>query len=81
VGSNPKVDYQRTLPYLHSLLVQHHFNGEIGLSVGDYDTVRAVCAAHFEQDARGHWFVRPQAESAEYEGASDGRKAEACGAG
>jgi DNA modification methylase len=81
VGSNPKVDYQRTLPYLHSLLVQHHFNGDIGLSVGDYDTVRAVCAAHFEQDARGRWFLRSQAESAEHGGVTDGREAEACWAG
>ena len=82
VGSNPKVDYQRTLPYLHSLLVQHHFNGDIGLSVGDYDTVRAVCAAHFEQDARGHWFIRAQeASEADREGAPDAREAEACRGG
>ncbi len=58
VGSIPSVDYQRTLPYLHSLLVQHHFNGDIGLSVGDYETVRAICSAHFEQDTEGHWLIR-----------------------
>jgi adenine-specific DNA methylase len=79
VGSDPRVDYQRTLPYLHSLLVQHHFNGDIGLSVGDYDTVRAVCAAQFEQDVRGHWFNRAEgASKADREGAPDGKEAAAC---
>lgn len=78
VGRNPKIDYQRTLPYLHSLLVQHHFNGDIGLSVGDYDTVRSVCAAHFEQDARGRWFVRSQAASAQLEGIAGGREEASC---
>jgi 16S rRNA G966 N2-methylase RsmD len=58
VGSDPTMDYKRTLPYLHSLLVQHHFNGDIGLKVADYETVRMICSANFEQDGHGRWVVR-----------------------
>lgn len=56
-GAEPAADRQRTLPYMHSLLVQHHFNGDIGLHVGDFDLVRSLCAAHFVQDEVGRWTV------------------------
>lgn len=57
VGSDSGADRKRTLPYLHSLLVQHHFNGDIGLHIGDYDIVRAICLEHFSQDDRGRWLA------------------------
>jgi 16S rRNA G966 N2-methylase RsmD len=50
-------DQLRRLPYLHSLLVQHHFNGDIGLHVGGYDLVREICRQHFQVDAEGRWAV------------------------
>ncbi len=55
IGVDPASDRRRTLPYLHSLLVQHHFNGDIGLHVGDYDTVRSICAESLIQDSDGRW--------------------------
>ncbi|MDQ3689145.1 MAG: hypothetical protein M3406_03750, partial [Chloroflexota bacterium] len=58
LGSDSDADRKRTLPYLHSLLVQHHFNGDIGLHIGDYEVVRALCIDHFSQDDRGRWLVR-----------------------
>lgn len=61
VGSDSGADRKRTLPYLHSLLVQHHFNGDIGLHIGDYDIVRAICVEHFSQDRRGRWLARDAA--------------------
>ena len=36
-------DRRRTLPFLHSLLVQAHFNGSLGLEVGHYALVRRIC--------------------------------------
>jgi hypothetical protein len=57
VGADSGSDLKRTLPYLHSLLVQHHFNGDIGLHIGDYDIVRAICVEHFIQDDRGRWLA------------------------
>lgn len=57
VGIEPDADRLRTLPYLHSLLVQHHFNGDIGLHIGDYDTVRSICDASFVQDSSGRWSI------------------------
>lgn len=65
VGSSVEADRRRTLPYLHSLLVQEHFNGDIGLSVGDYDLVRQLCSERFIVDARGRWSMvspTPRAE-------------------
>lgn len=55
IGVDAEADRRRTLPYLHSLLVQHHFNGDIGLHVGDYDTVRSICAESLVQDSDGRW--------------------------
>jgi 16S rRNA G966 N2-methylase RsmD len=55
LDSDPEADRLRTLPYLHSLLVQWHFNGDIGLHVGGYDTVREICEKNFVQDSGGRW--------------------------
>lgn len=57
VGTDPASDRRRTLPYLHSLLVQHHFNGDIGLHVGGYDAVRALCTENFVSDDTGLWTI------------------------
>jgi 16S rRNA G966 N2-methylase RsmD len=57
VGLDGDHDARRKLPYLHSLLVQHHFNGDIGLHVGGYELVRQICEANFLVDANGRWTV------------------------
>lgn len=56
VGTDADADRQRTLPFLHSLLVQEHFNGTIGLEVGHYALVRRICEQHFRVDAEGRWY-------------------------
>ncbi len=58
VGEDPDLDRQRTLPFLHSLLVREHFNGTIGLEVGQYALVRRLCEASFESDEQGLWRMR-----------------------
>ncbi len=58
LGTSIEADRRRTLPYLHSLLVQEHFNGDIGLSVGDYDLVRQLCIEQFVVDGHGRWTLR-----------------------
>ena len=55
VGEDADMDRQRTLPFLHSLLVREHFNGTIGLEVGRYALVRRICQDHFEADDHGLW--------------------------
>lgn len=55
IGTDDNADRQRTLPFLHSLLVQEHFNGNIGLEVGHYALVRRICKQHFRVDADGRW--------------------------
>lgn len=53
----------RTLPYLHSLLVQAHFNGGIGLEVGSYALVRRLCEARFcTDDAGRYWLTSEDSE-------------------
>jgi DNA modification methylase len=70
VGSDPEKDRQRTLPFMHSLLVQAHFNGTIGLEVGEYALVRRICAERFVCDENGRWHlcrrdsVRPMSANA-----------------
>lgn len=54
---DPTDDARRRLPYLHSLLVQHHFNGDIGLHIGGYELVREICEEGFQVDAEGRWAV------------------------
>jgi DNA modification methylase len=54
-GVNPDVDRQRTLPFLHSLLMQAHFNGSLGLEVGRYALVRRLCQEHLICDEHGRW--------------------------
>jgi 16S rRNA G966 N2-methylase RsmD len=51
-------DRMRTLPYLHSLLVQAHFNGGIGLEVGSYALVRRLAAQRFTADEHGRYWVK-----------------------
>jgi hypothetical protein len=57
IGEEPERDRERTLPYLHSLLVRSHFNGSIGLEVGSYALVRRICEERFEADGEGRWCV------------------------
>jgi DNA modification methylase len=58
VGEDPGADRRRTLPFLHSLLVQAHFNGGLGLEVGRYALVRRLCEERFEVDGEGRWRLR-----------------------
>lgn len=55
VGSDEDADRERTLPFLHSLLVQAHFNGSLGLEVGRYALVRRICEERFFSDEAGRW--------------------------
>jgi len=55
VGSDDDADRMRTLPFLHSLLVQAHFNGSLGLEVGRYALVRRICQERFVCDDAGRW--------------------------
>lgn len=65
VGNDPAKDRERTLPFLHSLLVQAHFNGTIGLEIGEYALVRQICAERFFCDSHGRWHLTAVAESTE----------------
>jgi DNA modification methylase len=56
IGQDAELDRQRTLPFLHSLLVREHFNGTIGLEVGQYALVRRICEEHFQVDVDGRWY-------------------------
>ncbi len=69
VGADLEADRERTLPYLHSLLVRAHFNGSLGLDVGSYALVRRLCLDRFEADEMGRWFL-PHGENAGTEGAA-----------
>lgn len=57
IGVDRESDRRRTLPFLHSLLVQEHFNGTIGLEVGHFALVRRICEARFHVDAEGLWYL------------------------
>lgn len=57
VGADSEADRHRTLQYMHSLLVQRHFNGDIGLHVGGYDVVREICDRNFVQNESGLWMT------------------------
>jgi DNA modification methylase len=59
LGTDADGDRQRTLPFLHSLLVQAHFNGSIGLDVGHYALVRRICEERFACDPEGRWHLVP----------------------
>lgn len=56
-SGDPAADRLRTLPYLHSLLVQAHFNGGIGLEVGSYALVRRLCEQRFDADEHGRYWA------------------------
>ncbi len=58
IGSDAELDRQRTLPFLHSLLVREHFNGTIGLEVGRYALVRRICQERFGVTDAGLWYQR-----------------------
>jgi DNA modification methylase/predicted RNA-binding Zn-ribbon protein involved in translation (DUF1610 family) len=57
LGSDPAADRERSLPFLHSLLVRAHFNGGIGLEIGEYALVRRICEQRFVCDEDGRWDV------------------------
>lgn len=57
LGVDEEADRERTLPFLHSLLVRAHFNGSIGLEIGEYALVRRICADRFVCDESGHWRI------------------------
>lgn len=57
VGASPAADRQRTLPYLYAVLLQAHFNGDIGLTERGYGRVRELCALSLEVDGHGRWDV------------------------
>ena len=61
ISVDPEADRRRTLPFLHSLLVQAHFNGSIGLEIGEYALVRRICRDRFDCDDEGRWTVRNRA--------------------
>jgi DNA methylase len=56
-GISTSEDRKRTLPYLYSLLLEAHFNGEIGLQERGYACVRELCSDSFHVDAAGRWYV------------------------
>jgi hypothetical protein len=58
IGRDARADRERSLPFIHSLLLRHHFNGDIGLEVGSYALVRKLCLEHFECDSHGRWRFR-----------------------
>jgi hypothetical protein len=72
IGMDRDADRQRTLPFLHSLLVQAHFNGSIGLEVGGYALVRRLCSEHFRCDEKGRWSL-PELSSGRGRSAKAGR--------
>jgi adenine-specific DNA methylase len=63
VGEDRDKDRERTLPFLHSFLVQAHLNGELGPEYGDFGLVRRVCRERFECDPAGHWFVPAETDA------------------
>jgi hypothetical protein len=75
LGLDPESDRERTLPYLHSLLVRAHFNGSIGLDIGSYALVRRLCQERFAADGEGRWYVamdRPGTQTRKPEAVSTG---------
>jgi 16S rRNA G966 N2-methylase RsmD len=59
VGTSVAADRQRTLGYLYAVLLQAHFNGDIGLTERGYGRVRELCASSFTVDDQGRWSVGP----------------------
>ena len=55
IGTSATADRQRTLPYLYSILLQAHFNGDIGLQQRGYAGVRELCAGAFSSTPSGLW--------------------------
>ena len=55
IGRSATADRQRTLPYLYSVLLKAHFNGDIGLQERGYACVRDLCAGAFSSTPSGLW--------------------------
>jgi hypothetical protein len=65
IGTSVRADRQRSLPYLYSMLLEAHFNGDIGLEAEGFTRVRKICESSFECDGFGRWFVRPSEPTSE----------------
>jgi hypothetical protein len=72
VGTDTETDRQRTLPFLHSLLVQAHFNGSIGLEIGEYALVRRLCERRFACDEFGRWSLHETKVASQHAGSVEG---------
>jgi hypothetical protein len=57
VGTSVAADRQRTLPFLYAVLLQAHFNGDIGLTERGYGRVRELCVTSFTVDDQGRWAI------------------------
>jgi hypothetical protein len=57
LASSMEHDRQRTLPYMYSLLLGAHFNGDIGLTADGFSGLRTICSANFRSDEKGHWYA------------------------
>jgi DNA methylase len=60
IASSPEADRKRTLPYMYSLLLEAHFNGDIGLEADGFAGLRRLCLANFRADDEGRWLVSGQ---------------------
>jgi 16S rRNA G966 N2-methylase RsmD len=68
IGASREADRSRTLPFLYSLLLQAHFNGDIGLEAEGFTLVRQMCMTTFECDRKGRWFVPENANTSNVPG-------------
>lgn len=57
VDSSAEADRKRTLPFMYSMLLQAHFNGDVGLEADGFAGLRRLCTANFEADPDGRWHV------------------------
>ena len=70
LASSAEADRKRTLPFMYSLLLEAHFNGDIGLEAEGFAGLRRLCLANFKADGEGRWHLTghmtkaPQRESA-----------------
>lgn len=55
IGVSEESDRKRTLPFLYSLLLESHFNGDIGLDAGGFAGLRRICENAFTMDNKGRW--------------------------
>jgi len=57
IGISEESDRKRTLPFLYSMLLESHFNGDIGLDAGGFAGLRKICENAFAMDQKGRWYV------------------------